>query len=125
MPIASPTQSILEIFNFEGNQVRTVSILGEPWFVAGDVSKALDYSEAYKMTRNLDSEDQGPHLVGTLGGTQQMLVINESGLYTAIMKSRKPEAKRFQKWVTSVLLPGIRKKEFVHVSEVQVSDGIL
>lgn len=82
---------------------------GEPWFVAGDVSTALDYSEAKDMTRNLDDDEKGRQIVPTLGGDQEMTVINESGLYSAILKSRKPEAKAFKKWVTSEVLPSIRK----------------
>lgn len=82
---------------------------GEPWFVAGDVSTALDYSEAKDMTRNLDDDEKGRQIVPTLGGDQEMTVINESGLYSAILKSRKPEAKTFKKWVTSEVLPSIRK----------------
>ena len=82
---------------------------GEPWFVAGDVAGALDYSEAKDMTRNLDDDEKGRQIVPTLGGDQEMTVINESGLYSAILKSRKPEAKTFKKWVTSEVLPSIRK----------------
>ena len=82
---------------------------GEPWFVARDVAAALDYSVAKDMTRNLDDDEKGGQIVPTLGGDQEMTVINESGLYSAILKSRKPEAKRFKKWVTSEVLPSIRK----------------
>ena len=82
---------------------------GEPWFVAGDVAAALDYSVAKDMTRNLDDDEKGGQIVPTLGGDQEMTVINESGLYSAILKSRKPEAKAFKKWVTSEVLPSIRK----------------
>lgn len=82
---------------------------GEPWFVAQDVAAALDYSVAKDMTRNLDDDEKGGQIVPTLGGDQEMTVINESGLYSAILKSRKPEAKTFKKWVTSEVLPSIRK----------------
>ena len=82
---------------------------GEPWFVARDVAAALDYSVAKDMTRNLDDDEKGGQIVPTLGGDQEMTVINESGLYSAILKSRKPEAKTFKKWVTSEVLPSIRK----------------
>lgn len=82
---------------------------GEPWFVAQDVAAALDYSVAKDMTRNLDDDEKGGQIVPTLGGDQEMTVINESGLYSAILKSRKPEAKAFKKWVTSEVLPSIRK----------------
>ena len=108
----------LDIFNFEDREVRTAMIDDNPWFSANDVAGVLQYSEASAMTRHLDDDEKGLSTWQTLGGTQQMLVINESGLYSAILRSRKPEAKRFKKWVTSVLIPGIRKKEFVHVSSL-------
>jgi prophage antirepressor-like protein len=84
-------------------------INGEPWFIGSDVSIALEYRDAGNMTRNLDDDEKGTQIVSTLGGEQQMLVINESGLYSAILRSRKPAAKRFKKWVTAEVLPSIRK----------------
>lgn len=89
--------------------VRIIDLNGELWFVAADVASALDYPSAPQMTRNLDDDEKGMHNVHTLGGSQEMLIINESGLYSAILKSRKPEAKKFKKWVTSEVLPTIRK----------------
>jgi len=89
--------------------VRIIDLNGELWFVAADVASALDYPSAPQMTRNLDDDEKGMHNVHTLGGSQEMLIINESGLYSAILKSRKPEAKKFKKWVTSEVLPAIRK----------------
>jgi len=121
LALAVPAQNHLDIFNFEGNEVRTATHDGSPWFVASDVAKALDYRDSTNMVRNLDEEDVGTQIVSTIRGPLDMLAINESGLYCAILRSRKPEAKRFKKWVTSVLLPGVRKKEFVHVSEVRSS----
>lgn len=96
-------------FSFDGREVRTLLIEDQPWFVANDVSAALLYSEASAMTRHLDEDEKGLSIVQTLGGDQEMLVINESGLYSAILRSRKAEAKRFKKWVTSEVLPAIRK----------------
>lgn len=96
-------------FSFGAQQVRTLLIEDQPWFVANDVSAALQYSEASAMTRNLDDDEKGLSIVQTLGGDQEMLVINESGLYSAILRSRKAEAKRFKKWVTAEVLPAIRK----------------
>ncbi|WP_242200978.1 MULTISPECIES: Bro-N domain-containing protein [unclassified Pseudomonas] len=96
-------------FNFGKQQVRTLLINDQPWFVANDVSAALQYSEASAMTRHLDDDEKGLSIVQTLGGDQEMLVINESGLYSAILRSRKAEAKRFKKWVTAEVLPAIRK----------------
>lgn len=105
-------------FSFDGAAVRVVLVEGEPWWVAADVASALEYSEASAMTRHLDEDEAGLSIVqtpscnqhgdfGTVG--QQMLVINESGLYSAILRSRKQSAKRFKKWVTAEVLPSIRK----------------
>jgi prophage antirepressor-like protein len=96
-------------FRFEAREVRTLLIDDQPWFVAADVSAALKYRIAGDMTRNLDDDEKGTQIVRTPGGDQEMLVINESGLYSAILRSRKAEAKRFKKWVTAEVLPAIRK----------------
>lgn len=97
-------------FSFAHNQVRViVSEAGDPWFVAQDVSAALQYSEASAMTRTLDDDEKGLQIMQTPGGKQELVTINESGLYSAILRSRRPEAKRFKKWVTSEVLPSIRK----------------
>lgn len=96
-------------FDFESHEVRTLLIDDQPWFVASDVALALQYREAKDMTRNLDDDEKGRQIVPTLGGQQTLNVINESGLYSAILRSRKAEAKRFKKWVTGEVLPAIRK----------------
>lgn len=96
-------------FKFEAREVRTLLIDDQPWFVAADVAAALEYRIAGDMTRNLDDDEKGTQIVRTPGGEQEMLVINESGLYSAILRSRKAEAKRFKKWVTAEVLPAIRK----------------
>ncbi|MGN0924743.1 BRO-N domain-containing protein [Ectopseudomonas mendocina] len=96
-------------FSFDGTAVRVVLVDGEPWWVANDVALALEYRDAGNMTRILDEDEKGTHNVSTLGGAQQSLVINESGLYSAILRSRKQSAKRFKKWVTAEVLPSIRK----------------
>jgi hypothetical protein len=96
-------------FKFEAREVRTLLIDDQPWFVANDISEALQYSVASAMTRHLDDDEKGVSTVHTLGGEQEMLVINESGLYSAILRSRKAEAKRFKKWITAEVLPTIRK----------------
>ena len=96
-------------FRFGEQEVRAQLLDGQPWLVANDVSAALQYSEASAMTRHLDDDEKGLSIVQTPGGDQEMLVINESGLYSAILRSRKAEAKRFKKWVTSEVLPAIRK----------------
>lgn len=95
--------------NEKFGKVRTVEKDGGIWFVATDIAKALDFADATHMTRILDDDEKGLHNVETLGGVQNLSVINESGLYHAIMQSRKPEAASFRKWVTSEVLPSIRK----------------
>lgn len=96
-------------FTFNTTAVRIVTIDDQVWFVASDIAKALDYADATHMTRVLDEDEQGLHIVETPSGEQQMIIINESGLYHALVKSRKPQAKRFRKWVTAEVLPAIRK----------------
>jgi prophage antirepressor-like protein len=96
-------------FTFETEMVRVVMQDDEPWWVAGDVSAVLGYSEAAAMTRSLDDDEKGLQIVQTLGGQQEMTIISESGLFAAILKSRRPEAKRFRRWVTGEVLPSLRK----------------
>ena len=96
-------------FAFEENQVRALLVDRNPWFVASDVAGVLQYRNAPDMARGLDDDEKGTQIVRTPGGNQEMLIINESGLYSAILRSRKPEAKRFKKWVTAEVLPSIRK----------------
>lgn len=102
------------IFNFRNTEVRTLVLDDEVWFVASDVAKALNYRNADDMTRMLDDDEAGAHIVRSRSenGVEQdreVIIINESGLYHAVLKSRKPEAKPFRKWVTSEVLPAIRK----------------
>ncbi|MDJ0461997.1 Bro-N domain-containing protein [Streptomyces sp. H27-C3] len=99
----------LEVFEFNGAEVRTLTRDGEPWFVASDVARVLGYRDAEKMIRNLDADEMGTHIVGTHGGDQRVSVIGESGLYAAVLRSRRPEAREFRRWVTGEVLPTIRK----------------
>lgn len=100
----------LQIFeNPEFGKVRTVEIDGDPWFVASDIAKTLGYRDSSALTRRIDDDDKGTQKVSTLGGEQDMTVINESGLYSAIIGSNLDSAKRFKHWVTSEVLPAIRK----------------
>lgn len=101
--------SNVSIFNFESNTVRSTIIDGEPWFVASDVCRALTIADASMAVARLDEDEKGTNTVGTLGGSQEMIVISESGLYSLTLTSRKEEAKRFKKWLTSEVLPSIRK----------------
>ena len=99
----------VEVWNYESSEFRTVQINGEPWFVLSDVCKVLELSSPHKVAERLDGDEKGRNQIPTLGGVQEMAVVNESGLYTVILRSDKPQAKPFRKWVTSVVLPSIRK----------------
>ena len=99
-----------EIFNFHGQEVRTMTIDDEPWFVGKDVADILGYSKARNaIALHVDEEDALKQGILTGGGIQEMLLINESGLYSLILSSKLPQAKEFKKWVTSEVLPAIRK----------------
>jgi prophage antirepressor-like protein len=105
----TPMSSIIP-FSFEATEIRAITNdQGEPWFVASDVAEVLGYRDAANMTRLLDDDEKGTHNLSTLGGEQEMTVISESGLYACILKSRRPEAKAFRKWVTGEVLPTLRK----------------
>ena len=101
----------LKIFeNEEFGQVRTVMRDGEVWFIARDVAEALGYANASDaISKHVDREDKGIAKCDTLGGTQELTVLNESGLYSLILSSKLGSAKRFKRWVTSEVLPAIRK----------------
>jgi prophage antirepressor-like protein len=96
-------------FDFEDALVRVIDQGGEPWFVLSDACKVLDITNSRNATARLDDDEKGVHIMDTLGGPQEMTIISESGLYALIFRSRKPEAVRFRKWVTSEVLPTIRK----------------
>lgn len=99
----------MQIFNYHNNQVRTIQKDGEPWFVLKDVCSILEINNNRMAADRLDADEKGVSQIDTLGGKQSMTVINESGLYNVILRSDKPEAKPFRKWVTSEVLPSIRK----------------
>lgn len=101
----------LQIFSFNGLDVRTVLIDGEPYFVGKDIAEILGYVKSRNAIKNhVDDEDKKDAPIhGDLGGTQTMTVINESGLYSLILSSKLPTAKKFKHWVISEVLPAIRK----------------
>lgn len=101
----------MQIFNNpEFGEIRTVVIDGEPWFVGNDVAGILKYKDKYSALRkNVDEEDKRLCPVGSASGKQETTIINESGLYSLIFGSKLESAKRFKKWVTSEVLPSIRK----------------
>lgn len=99
----------LKLFDYKGSEVRMVSKDGEPWWVAKDVCEILEIKSYRSTVSCLDEDEKGVVSVDTLGGAQEVLAVNESGLYSVIFKSRKKEAKEFQRWVTNEVLPQIRK----------------
>lgn len=101
----------VRVFNFKpvAYSVRTVLSNSDVWFVAKDVCDALGLYDVSKACSRLDDDEKGTNKVLTLGGEQSMLTVNESGLYNLIFTSNKPDAKAFRKWVTSEVLPAIRK----------------
>lgn len=100
----------LQVFNFNENQIRTLLINNEPYFIGKDVANILGYSNTRKaINDHVDEEDKGVTKCDTLGGKQDLIVINESGLYSLILSSKLATAKKFKRWVTSEVLPAIRK----------------
>ena len=110
----------VQLFNFESHEVRSLLLNNEPWFVGKDVAEALGYSKARNaIATHIDSEDKkDAPIQGTLGGVQEMTVINESGLYSLVLSSKLPSAKKFKRWVTSEVLPALRKTGQYQVKEL-------
>lgn len=99
----------LQTFSFGDLPVRTITIGGEPWFVAADVCAVLGIGRPQDSTRYLDDDEKGRCLLDTPSGEQHVLTVNEPGLYSLILRSRKPEAKAFKRWVTHEVLPALRR----------------
>jgi len=110
----------IEIFKSEEfGEIRTLEINGEPWFVGKDIATALGYKNTRQaISTNVDTEDKGVHSVDTPSGKQNMSIINESGLYALIFGSKLESATRFKHWVTSKVLPSIRKHGAYMTNEV-------
>lgn len=100
----------IQVWNYESSEVRTVQVNGEPWFVLSDVCKVLELSTPARVAERLEKDEVSQtHTIDRMGREQKTTIINESGLYTVILWSDKPQAKPFRKWVTSEVLPSIRK----------------
>lgn len=100
----------IKIFtNDQFGQIRTINQNGDPWFVASDVCNALDLGEVHVAMRRLDDDEKDRFSTPTLGGVQEMSYVNEPGLYSLVLGSRKPEAKAFKRWITHEVIPAIRK----------------
>lgn len=116
-----------QIFNFDQHEVRTVVINDEPYFVGKDVATVLGYSNTPKAIRDhVDEEDKrAERIVHPLGGLQESILINESGLYSLILKSKLPSSKKFKRWVTSEVLPQIRKHGMYATDELLDNPDLL
>lgn len=117
-------------FNYGSNQIRTISIDGEPFFLAKDICNALELSDTNKALKNLDNEDKLTRTLFVSGQNRNVWLVNESGLYNLIFKSRKLGAKKFKRWVTSEVLPTLRKTGKYEVSKpqprsVQIANALL
>jgi len=96
-------------FRFNGTDLNLIQINDQPWFLAKEIASILEFNHVPGMLRGLDEDEKDVHLMHTLGGNQELSIINESGLYSLIIRSKKPEAKQFKRWVTHEVLPAIRK----------------
>lgn len=121
LPNASSTLKLFENPQF---RVRVIMRLGDPWFVAKDACDCLGVSNSRDAVARLDDDEKDVGKADTLGGSQDMMLISESGLYTLIMRSNKPEAKVFRKWVTSEVLPSIRKTGSYGMSQISRKDRL-
>lgn len=120
------TNSLMLEFNFEGNAVRTLERDGNPWFVLADVCRVLEIGNPAMAASRLDDDERATlsNAEGRAGhGAQSFTIINESGLYSIVLTSRKPAAKRFKKWVTGTVLPAIRKDGAYIAGEEKVATG--
>lgn len=99
----------LQTWSYGNSEIRTIQKDGEPWWVLSDVCKVLELSSPHKVADRLEADEKGRNLIPTLGGMQEMTTVNESSLYAVILRSDKPQAKPFRRWVTSEVLPSIRK----------------
>lgn len=118
----------IQIFNNEEfGRIRLVLINNEPWFVGKDVAETLGYERPRNaIAMHVDDEDKkGAPIQGPLGGTQKMTIINESGMYSLIFESKLPSARRFKRWVTSEVLPTIRKTGRYSPNTYRIQDAPL
>ena len=116
--------NMLEKFQFEEHTVRTIVLDDEPWFVLADVCKVLEITTSVTRTKErIDQQDVSTtHILDSRGHSRKNFIVNESGLYDVILDSRKPQAKAFRRWVTSEVLPTIRKHGVYVTEEVAKED---
>lgn len=127
--IVKSQEGLVEVFNFsrEKTPIRVKMVNNEPWFVATDVCQVLKIANNRNAVARLDDDEKkdGVRIMDTVGRTNYVTMINESGLYAIILQSRKPNAKLFRKWVTGEVLPSIRKKGFygIHKAKTDYLDA--
>ncbi len=116
----------LRIFSFKEQDVRVVEVNGEPWWVAKDVCDVLGYENSRKaLADHIDEDEKGVTKCYTLGGSQEMNIISESGLYTLILRSNKAEARPFRRWVTHEVLPSLRRNGFYAAGQERGDEAAL
>lgn len=118
----------LTVFNYEGNDIRTVKRDGDTWWVLKDVCDALDLTNPSMIAERLDEDEQikvDPKQYLGSRSNEPITIISESGLYNVILLSRKPEAKKFKRWVTHEVLPSIRKHGVYAVDELLANPDVL
>lgn len=109
----------VQLFNFENHEVRSLLLNNEPWFVGKDVADVLGYQNSSRdINRHVDEEDRQNYQNGTFDSPRGMTIINESGLYSLVLSSKLPSAKKFKRWVTSEVLPALRKTGQYQVKEL-------
>lgn len=109
----------IQLFNFENHEVRSLLINSEPWFVGKDVAKILGYKDTSDaLKKHVDEEDKLTRRFADSGQNREMYIINESGLYSLVLSSKLPSAKKFKRWVTSEVLPALRKTGQYQVKEL-------
>lgn len=113
----------VQLFNFENHEVRSLLINSEPWFVGKDVADVLGYADTNQAIRkHVDNEDRLTRRFDGTGQSRDMTIINESGLYSLVLSSKLPSAKKFKRWVTSEVLPALRKTGQYQVKELSGSE---
>ena len=111
----------LQNFNFSGQDVRIITINDEPWFVVADIAKVLGASNSRSLAQMVDEEDKGKQ---SLHSGSDATIVNESGLYTILLRSNNPQAKPFRRWVTSEVLPTIRKHG-AYMTDTKLEEALL
>ncbi|EUA18435.1 BRO family, N-terminal domain protein [Mycobacterium xenopi 3993] len=114
----------MELFAYADHQVRVVLVDGEPWFVLADLARVLEIVDVSRLASRLDDEVRQTHPISdSLGRTQQTTVVNEPGMYEVVIRSDKPEAVAFRRWITSEVLPAIRRTGSYSTSPAPALEG--